>query len=142
MLCNGVQAKGENMTVRTALFAAMLAGSVATVISARPAIAADATPAETGHAMKLPETASDHLALASSYEEKVAAWRKEAAYHRDMAATYKKSHPDLKGGVRNAEAVQMEKHCSAIAKDADKLAADAENAANYHRLRAKELQGG
>ena len=35
----------------------------------------------------------------------------------------------------------MEKHCLAIAADADKMAADAEKAAEFHTLRAKEVQG-
>ena len=90
---------------------------------------------------KLPQTAEDHFAMAKSYEEKATAWRNEAAHHREMAAAYKKANPDLKGGVRHSEAVKMEKHCMAIVKDAEKLAADAEESAKYHRLRAKEMQG-
>ena len=91
--------------------------------------------------MKLPTTAEDHIDMAKSYEDKVAEWRKEAAYHREMAAAYKKTRPDFKGGVRNPDAVTMEKHCAKIANDAEKLAADAEDTAKYHRLRAKELKG-
>jgi hypothetical protein len=91
--------------------------------------------------VKLPTTADDHLVLAKTYDDKAIAWRQEAAYHREMAAAYKRSHPDFKG-IRNPEAVTMEKHCSKIANDADRLAADAEDTAKYHRLRAKELQGG
>jgi hypothetical protein len=127
------------MRARTAVMA-MVTVFATPFISAGPGLAAGPSPEETGRVMKLPETVDDHLALARSYEEKVATWRKEAAYHREMAAAYKKSHPDFKG-VRNPEAVTMEKHCSKIANDADRLAADAEDAAKYHRLRAKELQG-
>ena len=89
---------------------------------------------------KLPQTAEDHAAMAKSYEQKAADSRKEAALHREMAAAYSKSHPDIKGGVRNAEAVKMEKHCMAIVKDAEKLAADMEWSARYHHERAKELE--
>jgi len=35
----------------------------------------------------------------------------------------------------------MEKHCATLIKDAEKLAADTQKAADYHHLRAKELQG-
>jgi hypothetical protein len=35
----------------------------------------------------------------------------------------------------------MEKHCHALAADLDKLAADSQKAADYHMLRAKELEG-
>jgi hypothetical protein len=35
----------------------------------------------------------------------------------------------------------MEKHCTMLAKDADKLAADAQKATDFHTLRTKELEG-
>jgi hypothetical protein len=35
----------------------------------------------------------------------------------------------------------MEKHCAALAAAADKLAIENEKAADFHNLRAKELQG-
>jgi hypothetical protein len=91
---------------------------------------------------KIPETAADHLALAKSYQEKAAAYKKEAADHRAMAEAYKKSvPPGPKGGSENPWAKKMEDHCHAIAADADKMAADATKAAEYHTLRAKELHG-
>ena len=91
---------------------------------------------------KMPTTASDHLALAKSYQEKAAAYRKEAAEHRTMAEEYKKGVPGgAKSGGENPWAKKMEAHCRAIATDAEKLAADADKAAEFHTLRAKELQG-
>ena len=110
---------------------AMVAGCTAALLSATPALASDPT---SDRAMKLPESAADHLALAKSYEEKVEGWRKEAADHRAMAEAYKKAGP--------ADAATMQKHCREIADDAEKLARDAENTAKYHRLRAKEMQAG
>jgi len=92
-------------------------------------------------AVTLPGSAVDHLAMAQSYEQKAAGWNEEAALHRDMAAAYKASHPDPKGGARNADAVKMEKHCMDIVRDAEKLAGDASWSARYHRERARELQG-
>ena len=121
--------------------AAMVAGSAAVLLSAGPGFAAEAAPEAAGRVVKLPETASDHLAMAKEYDEKAAAWRKEAEYHREMAAAYKKERPDFKGGMRNPWTVKMEKHCAKIYTDAEKLAADAEESAKYHRLRAKELEG-
>ena len=123
------------------LVMAMLAGCTALLVSAGPALAVDPAPEETGHVVKLPETASDHLAMARTYTEKAAAWRKEAAYHRDMLEAYKKAYPDFKGGARNPWAVKMEKHCTTIIKDVEKLATDADVSADYHRLRAMEIQG-
>lgn len=88
---------------------------------------------------KLPVTAEDHHALAKSYTEKAASWRAEATLHREMAAAYAKSHPEGKLGTRNPWTVKMEKHCLAIVKDVEALAADAELAAKLHELWAKEL---
>jgi hypothetical protein len=91
---------------------------------------------------KVPETAADHQALAKSYQQKAATYRKEAAEHREMADAYKKSVPGpAKGGGENPFAKKMEAHCRAIATDAEKLATDAEKAAEFHTMRAKELQG-
>jgi hypothetical protein len=91
---------------------------------------------------KMPVSAADHLALAKSYQEKAAAYRKESAAHRTMADEYKKSVPGTaKGGAENPWAKKMEAHCREIASDADKLATDADKAAEYHTQRAKELQG-
>ena len=90
---------------------------------------------------KIPQTAEDHLALGRAYADKTAAYKEEAALHREMAAAYRKSHPDLKGHGRNPWTAKMEKHCQGIARAADALAAQTQKAADYHTLRAKELQG-
>ena len=90
---------------------------------------------------KVPQTAEDHLALANAYADKTAAYREEAALHREMAAASRRLHPDLEGHGRNPWTVKMEKHCQVIARAADALAAQTQKAADYHTLRAKELQG-
>jgi hypothetical protein len=91
--------------------------------------------------IKVPVTATDHRAMAKMYAEKATAWRAEAAYHKDMAAAYAKEHPDRKSGARNPWTVEMEKHCKAIYKDADKLAGEAEWASKFHEAHAQELEG-
>ena len=40
--------------------------------------------------------------------------------------------PEMKGGKKNPWVTKMEKHCAMLAKDAEKLAADAEKAADFH----------
>jgi hypothetical protein len=88
------------------------------------------------------DTVAEHLAQAQSYRNKASAYRKEAAEHRAMAEAYKRSVPGpSKGGVENPFAKKMEAHCYAIVADAEKLAVDADKAADFHTLRAKELQG-
>jgi hypothetical protein len=90
---------------------------------------------------KVPTTAAEHEALAKQYKEQAAQYKKVGDEHRAMAAAYASSHPDGKGGVKNAWNEKMQKHCAALAKDADKLSADADKAADFHMMRAKELQG-
>jgi len=91
--------------------------------------------------MKVPTTTAAHEALAKQYREEAAQYKKVGDEHRAMAAAYGKEHPDSKGGVKNAWNVKMQKHCEALSKDADKLSADAEKAAEFHTARGKELEG-
>src|SRR5512139_2544926 len=89
----------------------------------------------------VPVTAADHLAMAKSYADKAAAYRQEAEYHRKMAEAYKKTvATSPKSPQPNPWIVKMEKHCRAFINDAEKLAHDAEKMAEYHNLRAKELE--
>jgi uncharacterized membrane protein YccC len=91
----------------------------------------------------LPKTAADHEALAKQYDEKAAQYRKDAAEHRDMAAAARKFEEEMRSHptAESKAAASMAKHCGSIMKDADKLAVDAESAAKFHRMRAKELAG-
>ena len=90
---------------------------------------------------KVPTTTAEHEGLATQYKEQAAQYKKTADEHRAMAAVYAKAHPDSKGGAKNPWNDKMKKHCELIAKDADKLAADTDKAADYHTQRTKELQG-
>ena len=121
-----------NRIIRRSLLALLLStGSVAAVSSVSEAQTA-----------QVPTTVEDHLALAKTYQEKAATYRKEAAYHREMFEAYKAKVPTAgKAPGPNPWVVKMQKHCQTLAKDADKLASDAEKAAEYHTFRARELQG-
>lgn len=90
---------------------------------------------------KVPTTVAEHETLAKQYRDQSTQFKKVADDHRAMAAEYAKAHPDSKGGAKNPWNTRMQKHCEMLAKDADKLAADATKAADYHDMRAKELQG-
>ena len=90
---------------------------------------------------KIPQTAADHQALAKTYQDKAASYRKDAEWHKQMAEQYAKGFPDAKGGAKNPWNVKMKKHCLALQKEAEKLATDNEKAAEYHTLRAKEVEG-
>ena len=92
---------------------------------------------------KVPQTVAEHEVIAKQYQDQAAQYKKVADDHRAMVEAYKKSIaiPISKTGQKNPWLVKMEKHCAMLAKDADKLAADTEKAAEYHTLRAKEVQG-
>jgi hypothetical protein len=90
---------------------------------------------------KVPTTTAEHEALAKQYQDQAAQYKKVAEDHKAMAAAYGKAHADAKGGGKNPWNVKMQKHCEKLSKDADKIAGDAEKAAEYHTMRAKELQG-
>jgi hypothetical protein len=121
------------MTFRTKIRTA-----VASLAFAAFALTATASFAEEA---KVPTTTAEHEALAKQYKDQGAQYKKTADEHRAMAAAYAKANPDSKGGVKNPWNEKMQKHCKALAADADKLAADAEKAADFHTLRGKELQG-
>ncbi len=90
--------------------------------------------------MKLPQTAAEHEAMAKSYKDQAATYRHAAEEHKQMAADYTKVHPEGKG-AKNPFNEKMAKHCEKLQKEFEQLAADAETAANFHSMRAKELQG-
>jgi hypothetical protein len=90
---------------------------------------------------KVPTTVEEHQAMAKDYKEQATKFKKLADEHRAMAAAYAAAHVPTNGPTPNVGTEKMKKHCEAIAKDADKLAHDAEMAAAYHEQRAKELQG-
>lgn len=100
-----------------------------------------ATTAFAAEEAKVPTTAAEHDALAKQYKDQAAQYKKTAEEHKAMAAAYAKGHPDAKGGAKNPFNEKMQKHCKALATDAEKLATDAEKAADFHTMRAKELQG-
>ena len=91
--------------------------------------------------VKVPTTAAEHEALAKQYKEQATQYKKVAEDHRTMFAVYAAAHQPTNGPTANSGAVQMKKHCDALAKDADKLASDTQLAADYHIQRARELQG-
>lgn len=115
--------------------AIMIAMSLAT-----GSLLATAVPAHADD-VKVPETVADHMTLAKHYTDKAAAYRAEAEHHRKMAEAYKKGVASSPKAPANPWLVKMQKHCMAFVRDAEKLAKDAEKAAEYHTFRAKELEG-
>lgn len=100
-----------------------------------------ATPAFAQEA-KIPQTVAEHEAKAKVYKEQADQYRKLATEHKQMAAEYARQHPDMKGGIKNPHTQEMTKHCEKLQKDYEQLATDSQKAADYHTMRAKEMQGG
>jgi len=120
------------------MFSTKLRGIVASLAFCAFAVTASASFADE---VKLPATQAEHEALATQYKEQAAQYRRIAEEHKAMAAAYADKHQPTNGPTPNAGTTKMKKHCQVIVKDAEKLAADADKAADYHAHRAKELQG-
>lgn len=88
--------------------------------------------------VKPPLTATEHQALATSYEGKAAELRADAKQHRAQAKAHVKEWPKLKGET-NPHAKRLEAESLAQATEAEKRAAEADRAAEFHKLRASEL---
>lgn len=101
-----------------------------------------ATASATAQEVKIPQTVAEHEAKAKVYKEQAEQYRKLAAEHKQMAAEYARKNPDMKGGIKNPHTLEMTKHCEKLEKEYDQLATDSQKAADYHTMRAKEMQGG
>ncbi len=94
-------------------------------------------------AVKVPQTAEDHTAMAKTYLNKAIQYRQDAKFHRGMLADYIKANasplktqPGEKSWVK-----KMRSHCEKYIKDAEALAAEADQFAQYHKMRGEELEG-
>lgn len=122
------------LSVSLAAFAGIFA-------SPQIAVAADTQMQSEIASMKtMPQTADEHSAMAESYKQKAANYRQDAEVHRKMLADYKKGAVHLKQG-ENPWVTKMRLHCEKYIVDAERLAADADEFAKFHTMRAKELQG-
>jgi hypothetical protein len=86
----------------------------------------------------IPQTADEHLGMATSYDERAEAQAAVVKEHEDMRKAYNASVNDK---TPPAIREKMDKHCGAIIKDAKKLQDDFKAFAQWHHMRAAELQG-
>lgn len=119
----------------------------ATALAAAPQEADQAAKQSDDHeaAPGVPQTAEEHLARAGSYREKAAQYRREAEAHRKMFADYDKRQgsPALRSKLGREEPwiAKMRQHCDSYIKEAEKMAAEAERFAEFHRMRGEEMRG-
>jgi hypothetical protein len=128
------------LSVASLLALVLLSPAVAETTSSKET----AAKTETTDAVRPLDTPSEHLALADGYRKKTTAYREDAAAHRQMLADYKTQvavPTDAKTGIENPWLKKMRVHCEEYIRDADKLAANSEKFADFHTMRAAELQG-
>jgi hypothetical protein len=116
-------------------------------MEAAPAPVAPQTPAAAAPSspMSVPETPDQHAVRAAGYKQRAAAYRQEAQAHRKMLGDYvrKNGNPALqsKTGRELPWVANMRKHCEAYVKQAEKMAAEADQFAEFHRLLGEEAKG-
>jgi len=103
--------------------------------------AATVTWAQDTQAVKLPVTIQDHLALAANHEQKATEYRQEAAYHRKMLEEIRKKQAVSPKSSFWPAYEKMRRHCEPIIRDAERLAKETDKFAEWHRMRAAELEG-
>ena len=134
----GCQMKENNAmsksTLRT-MFAR--AAFIAVTLAVAPSFAQEANVPQ-GQETNVPQPVAEHEARAQVYTNRAAQYRQEAEEHKQLAREYA-NKPTGRG--KNPWSVKMEKHCLTIARDFEKLATDEQKAADYHLMRAKEMQG-
>lgn len=82
-----------------------------------------------------------HKQKAAEYQEKIAAQDAIIAEHQQMPKDYK-SRFAINPKVGPPSAVtKMEAHCNTIVQDTQKVKADLQEFADWHSMRASELQG-
>ena len=117
---------------------AMIVGVMGTSVVVR---ADDSMSGMSGMKM-MPNTASEHTAMADSYKKKAAQYRQDADFHRQMLAEYTKGVPaQPKSPTENPWVAKERVHCEKYIKDAERLATTADEFAQFHTMRAQEVQG-
>ena len=91
----------------------------------------------------VPQTAEEHLVMANSYLEKAKAQEALITEHLRMKADYANEvgfTPKMKQFYAG-KIDSMEKHCDAIILEARGIESEFSKMAEWHQMRAKELQG-
>ncbi len=129
----------SNRSLRTLTLVSLLTASP---LVGAPAAAqkTPASPEQKGETIKIAVTPADHLALAKEYAAKAATYRKEAAVHRKMLDEYLSQAVTERAEIDPGRK-QMRAHCQGYIDKAEALAVEAEKFADFHRMRAAELQG-
>ena len=90
-----------------------------------------------------PKSSEEHFARARRYDAKAKEYRQEAALHKKMLTEEIEAlPPKLKSAGPEPGWVQkMRKHCEGYIRQAEALAREAEQFAEFHRMRGREMKG-
>ena len=92
-------------------------------------------------AVEAPQAASEHSALAASYEAKAQAQDALIAEHTQMKQDYKARFFVNEKVTPMSQIQKMDDHCNSIIQTAQKEKEELLDFAKWHRMRAAELQG-
>lgn len=93
------------------------------------------------YAAEADQVIAEHLAKATSYEEKANAQNALITEHQQEKKDYKKKYYINDKVTPPQTLAVVEKHCDVVIKDATKLREDLLELAKWHRMRATELKG-
>ncbi len=127
----------KNKVLTTGVLSLLLVGAMTTV--RLPIVtASDGTMAGMS---TMPTTKDEHMKMAESYKKKAAGYREDAEFHRKMLADYKMGVANLPKSPTENPWIKKERiHCEAYIKQAMKLASQADEFAEFHTMRASEVQ--
>lgn len=120
----------------------MLKVAVFLLVSAVGAYAASGAPGSREvQKVRIPQTASEHRAMAESYRAKAIAYQTETETHRLMCEEYKfKVAMPATPMETGPSLMQAQKQCERYARDTTDLVENARELAVYHEARAKALE--
>lgn len=143
--CDGYIKEATRLAAEADSFAAFHRMRGAEAAPAASGIPASTAAPEAPRPMSVPETPEQHAARAAAYKQKAAEYRQEAETHRKMLADYVRTNgnPALqnKTGRELPWVANMRKHCQAYVKQAERMAAQAEQSAEFHRMLGEEVRG-
>lgn len=93
------------------------------------------------YAGEVSEVTTDHLAQAAMYEQRAQVQDDLIAEHTKMKEDYIKRYFINEKVSPTSKIKEMEKHCDSIINEASILKAELLQFAEWHRMRAAELQG-
>jgi hypothetical protein len=120
----------------------LLAAMTLLVAITVPAFAQGPEQGNSAREIKVPVTAKDHYEMAEYYRKIEAQARQEVEMHKKMLAEFSKGvAKSSKSPTENPYIKNMRLHCEKYIKATETLADEAAESAEFHTLRAKELEG-